>query len=119
MRYGGRLTAPSRQPRCGLSFRSRLGRYNCHVQVDLVVVGPEQPLVDGLHDALRKAGIYCFGPSQRAARLEGSKAYMKDFAARFNIPTSEYKVRRICMRPSSVGAPSHRGRSVAWPQCGP
>ena len=57
-----------------------------------MVVGPEQPLVDGLHDALRKVGIYCFGPSKRAAQMEGSKAYMKDFAARHNIPTAAYKV---------------------------
>ena len=71
------------------------------------MVGPEQPLVDGLHDALRKVGVYCFGPSQRAARLEGSKAYMKDFAARYSIPTAEYKVRRRCARPP------FRGRTIS------
>src|SRR5438067_3726900 len=46
--------------------------------VDLAVVGPEAPLVDGLADALWAAGIRCFGPSRSAARLEGSKAFAKD-----------------------------------------
>ena len=62
-------------------------------QVDLVVIGPEQPLVDGVHDALRKVGIWCFGPSKRAAQMEGSKAYMKAFASRYGIPTASYQVR--------------------------
>lgn len=56
--------------------------------VDLVVVGPEQPLVDGLADALRAEGVAVFGPSARAARLEGSKAFAKDFMARHGIPTA-------------------------------
>ena len=58
--------------------------------VDLVVVGPEVPLVAGLADMLRAEGIAVFGPSQKAAQLEGSKAFMKDFAARHNIPTAAY-----------------------------
>jgi len=56
--------------------------------VDLVVVGPEQPLVDGIGDALRAAGIAVFGPSAGAAMLEGSKAHAKDFMARHGIPTA-------------------------------
>src|SRR4051794_34124481 len=48
-------------------------------RVDLVVVGPEAPLTLGLVDALEKRGIVAFGPSRDAARLEGSKAFMKDF----------------------------------------
>ncbi len=59
-------------------------------RVDLVVVGPEAPLVDGLVDKLETAGIMAFGPSARAARLEGSKGFMKDLCARHNIPTAEY-----------------------------
>lgn len=63
----------------------------CQVQgVTLVVVGPEQPLVDGMVDALSAAGIPCFGPTAAAAQLEGSKAFAKDFLARHNIPTAAY-----------------------------
>ncbi len=58
--------------------------------VDLTVVGPEGPLVLGITDAFSAAGVRCFGPSREAARLEGSKAYMKDFLARHRIPTAAY-----------------------------
>ncbi|MDX6750065.1 phosphoribosylamine--glycine ligase [Geminicoccaceae bacterium 1502E] len=60
-------------------------------KVGLVVVGPEQPLVMGLVDRLEAAGIKAFGPSQAAARLEGSKAFTKDFCARHDIPTAAFK----------------------------
>ena len=59
--------------------------------IDLVVVGPEAPLVSGLADDLIDAGILCFGPTKDAARLEGSKGYAKDFCREFGIPTSEYR----------------------------
>ena len=59
-------------------------------RIDLVVVGPEAPLVAGLSDALRAAGIRVFGPSMDAARLEGSKGFTKDLCARFGIPTAAY-----------------------------
>ncbi|MGE5547733.1 MAG: phosphoribosylamine--glycine ligase [Solirubrobacterales bacterium] len=58
--------------------------------VDLVVVGPEAPLVLGLADRLREAGIRVFGPSAAAAELEGSKGFMKDVLARAGIPTAWY-----------------------------
>ena len=58
--------------------------------IDFVVVGPEQPLVDGLGSALRAENIPVFGPNTDAAQLEGSKGYMKDFCARHNIPTAAY-----------------------------
>lgn len=58
--------------------------------IDLVVVGPENPLCDGLADRLNDAGIAVFGPSAKAARLEGSKAFAKDFYARQNVPTARY-----------------------------
>jgi phosphoribosylamine--glycine ligase len=58
--------------------------------ISLVVVGPEQPLVDGMVDALSAAGIACFGPGKQAAQLEGSKAFAKDFLSRHNIPTAAY-----------------------------
>jgi phosphoribosylamine--glycine ligase len=59
---------------------------------DLVVIGPEVPLCDGLSDRLVSAGHAVFGPSQRAAQLEGSKAFMKRFAARHGIPTGRFHV---------------------------
>lgn len=58
--------------------------------IDLVVVGPEAPLVDGLADALQAEGIDVFGPSAKAAQLEGSKGFMKDLCAKYNIPTAKY-----------------------------
>lgn len=57
---------------------------------DLVIVGPEQPLVDGLADRLRHAGLATFGPSAAAAELEGSKAAAKAFMARHAIPTARH-----------------------------
>ncbi|HSP61137.1 MAG TPA: phosphoribosylamine--glycine ligase, partial [Ornithinimicrobium sp.] len=57
-------------------------------QVDLVVVGPEAPLVAGVADALAAAGILCFGPTAAAARLEGSKAFAKEVMAAAGVPTA-------------------------------
>ncbi len=59
-------------------------------RVDLVVVGPEAPLVAGLVDDLTAVGIKAFGPSKAAARLEGSKSFTKEFCARHAIPTAAY-----------------------------
>ena len=59
-------------------------------EVDLVIVGPEAPLVAGIVDDFRHAGLDCFGPSKAAAHLEGSKTYAKDFMARYNIPTARF-----------------------------
>ena len=61
-------------------------------QVDLVVVGPEAPLVAGLADELNQAGIPVFGPSKAAAQLEGSKVFAKDLMKKYNIPTAAYGV---------------------------
>ena len=58
--------------------------------VDLTIVGPEQPLVDGIVDRFDAQGLKCFGPLAAAARLEGSKAFTKDFLARHAIPTAAY-----------------------------
>ncbi|MGD0320201.1 MAG: phosphoribosylamine--glycine ligase [Acidimicrobiales bacterium] len=60
------------------------------VEADLVVVGPEQPLVDGLADRLRAMGLAVFGPGADGARLEGSKAFMKDVLAEARVPTARY-----------------------------
>ena len=59
-------------------------------QIGLVVIGPEAPLVDGLADSLRAAGLSVFGPSKQAAQLEGSKGFTKDLCQRANIPTAGY-----------------------------
>ena len=56
--------------------------------VDLVVVGPEAPLVAGVADAVRDAGISCFGPSREAAAIEGSKSFAKDVMAAAGVPTA-------------------------------
>lgn len=59
--------------------------------VDLTIIGPEQPLVAGVVDAFQAAGLRCFGPPARAARLEGSKAFAKEFLHRQGIPTAQYR----------------------------
>jgi phosphoribosylamine--glycine ligase len=58
--------------------------------IDLTIVGPEAPLVDGIVDIFKKNGLTIFGPSRDAARLEGSKVYMKNFLKKYNIPTAKY-----------------------------
>ena len=68
----------------------RLHDFAVEHAVDFVVVGPEGPLVAGLVDRLAASGIRAFGPSAAAARLEGSKGYMKDLCARHGIPTAAY-----------------------------
>ena len=60
-------------------------------KVELVIIGPEQPLVDGLTDFLQSKNIKTFGPSKNAAQLEGSKTFSKDFFVKYNIPTAKYK----------------------------
>ena len=61
-------------------------------KIDFVFVGPEQPLVAGLVDDLQKAGIRAFGPSKKAAQLEGSKIFMKRIAVENSVPTAAYEV---------------------------
>lgn len=60
--------------------------------IDFALVGPEAPLVIGVVDAFEAAGLKCFGPKKGAAQLEGSKAFTKDFLAKYNIPTADYRV---------------------------
>ena len=61
-------------------------------KIGVTLIGPEVPLADGLGDRLRAAGHFCFGPGAAAARLEGSKAFCKDFVTRLGIPTAPYRV---------------------------
>lgn len=60
--------------------------------VDLTIIGPEAPLVAGVVDAFEDAGLPCFGPTASASRLEGSKAFAKDFLQRHRIPSAAYRV---------------------------
>jgi|TARA_Y100000385_G_scaffold279974_1_gene330366 phosphoribosylamine---glycine ligase len=68
-------------------------------KIDLVIVGPEEPLVKGLVDFLKKNKVKVFGPNKYAAKLEGSKAFMKNVCAQNNIPTAKFK---ICSKKSQV-----------------
>ena len=63
-------------------------------KIDMVVVGPEEPLVNGIVDFLKKNNVKVFGPSKYAAKLEGSKAFMKMICAKNNIPTAKFKICR-------------------------
>ena len=68
-------------------------------QIDLVVVGPEEPLVKGLVDYLNKNNVRVFGPNKYASKLEGSKAFMKKLCKKNKIPTANFK---ICNNRSQV-----------------
>ncbi|MFI2784100.1 phosphoribosylamine--glycine ligase [Streptomyces sp. ALB3] len=76
-----------------------VARLATELGAELVVVGPEAPLVAGVADAVRAAGIPCFGPSREAARLEGSKAFAKDVMAGANVPTARSYV---CTTPAEI-----------------
>jgi phosphoribosylamine--glycine ligase len=71
----------------------------CDLRADLVVVGPEAPLVAGVADAVRERGIACFGPTAQAARLEGSKAFAKEVMAAADVPTA---LARVCTTPEQA-----------------
>ena len=68
-------------------------------KIELVIVGPEEPLVNGLVDFLIKHKVKVFGPNKYASRLEGSKAFMKSLCKKNNIPTAEFK---ICQNKNDV-----------------
>jgi phosphoribosylamine---glycine ligase len=76
-----------------------VARLATELAADLVVVGPEAPLVAGVADAVRAAGIPCFGPSREAAELEGSKAFAKDVMAAAGVPTARSYV---CTTPEEI-----------------
>ncbi len=69
---------------------NELAQFAVDNEIDLTIVGPEAPLVDGVVDIFKAKGLNIFGPSKEAARLEGSKVYMKNFLAKYNIPTAAY-----------------------------
>jgi phosphoribosylamine--glycine ligase len=69
---------------------NELAEYAKENGIDLTIVGPEAPLVDGIVDIFKAKGLTVFGPSKEAAQLEGSKVYMKNFLAKYKIPTARY-----------------------------
>ena len=70
---------------------SELVSFSKKEEIDLVIVGPEEPLVNGITNAFTKAGINCFGPESIGAQLEGSKDFAKSFMKKHNIPTASYE----------------------------
>ena len=85
----------------------------------MTVVGPEIPLVAGVVDRFRAAGLRVFGPTAAAAQLEGSKAFAKDFLARHGIPTAFYSVFTE-VEPALAYVPARKARRswsrpMAWP----
>ncbi|MFA6138471.1 MAG: phosphoribosylamine--glycine ligase [Sulfurimonas sp.] len=68
----------------------KLAEFAKENSIELTIVGPEGPLVDGVVDIFKSHGLTIFGPSKEAAQLEGSKVYMKNFLAKYNIPTARY-----------------------------
>ena len=83
------------EPRCanvpiGATDIEALRAFASRERIDLTIIGPEAPLVLGIVDAFRAAGLRCFGPSAACARLEGSKLFAKDFLKRNGIPTAGY-----------------------------
>jgi len=75
----------------GVEDISALVKFAQDKAIALTIVGPEVPLVIGVVNAFQAAGLRCFGPTEGAAQLEGSKAFTKDFLARHNIPTADYQ----------------------------
>ncbi|MFL0810551.1 MAG: phosphoribosylamine--glycine ligase [Agarilytica sp.] len=75
----------------GVGDFEKLADFAKQNSVELTIVGPEAPLVDGIVDYFSELGLKCFGPSKCAAQLEGSKSFTKDFLKRHNIPTAAYE----------------------------
>ena len=98
----------AREPRCenvpiAADDLAALVAFAARERIDLTVVGPEAPLVQGVVDLFQAAGLRCFGPSAACARLEGSKAFAKDFLARHRIPTAAYqRITRADFDPASL-----------------
>ncbi|SPD74967.1 phosphoribosylglycinamide synthetase phosphoribosylamine-glycine ligase [uncultured Desulfobacterium sp.] len=70
---------------------NRLFAFSKDKGIELAIVGPEAPLVEGITDVFNRGGVHCFGPTAGAARLEGSKVFCKDFLARHRIPSATYE----------------------------
>jgi phosphoribosylamine--glycine ligase len=71
---------------------SGLIRFALKEKIDLTVVGPEEPLTKGIVDLFESKGLSIFGPSQKAAEIEGSKAFAKEMMKKYHIPTASYEI---------------------------
>lgn len=85
---------------CDIAIPNEIAELAAELKVDLVVIGPEAPLVAGAADAVRARGIACFGPSAQAARIEGSKAFAKEIMMAAGVPTGRS---RTCHTLGEVG----------------
>ncbi|QUH19936.1 phosphoribosylamine--glycine ligase [Alkaliphilus sp. B6464] len=68
----------------------KLVEFSLEMNIDLIIVGPEEPLVEGIVDTFRQNNLKVIGPTKQAAQLEGSKAFAKDFMKKYDIPTAQY-----------------------------
>jgi len=68
----------------------KLVEFSREMKIDMTIVGPEEPLVEGIVDIFRQNGLKVIGPTKKAAKLEGSKTFAKDFMRKYNIPTAKY-----------------------------
>ncbi len=93
--------AVAEQRRVDMSDGNAVAALATDLGAELVVIGPEAPLVAGVADAVRAVGIACFGPSKAAAQLEGSKAFAKDVMAAAGVPTA---AARVCTTPAEAAA---------------
>ena len=75
-----------------ISDFDKLGKFIERTKIDLVIVGPEKPLVDGVVDFLANMGIKVFGPNKVSSQLEGSKIFTKKICKKYNIPTAKFNV---------------------------
>ena len=112
---GGNAGIAKDVPCVALSGNAAIVDYCKNNAVDLVVVGPEQPLVDGLADDLRAANIPVFGPSAKGAQLEASKDFTKKLCDKYSIPTARYATfdnrnRRLRIYLRARRAHRHQGR---------
>jgi len=115
----GRLFVAPGNPGCAevgvnvpmdLSNHEEIGAFCRKEAINLVIVGPEVPLVAGIADRLANQGTLCFGPSRAASRLEGSKGFAKDFCREFGVPTARY--RRFSSREEAKRFVQERGAPI-------
>ncbi len=82
------------EPKCrvvGISAIQEICDFASHESIDLAIIGPEAPLTQGITEALQAVGVKVFGPSQKAAALEGSKTFAKEVMAKRSVPTADYR----------------------------
>jgi len=86
----GNGATPKLGENINISDYNELAEFAIKNEIDLTIVGPEQPLVDGIVDIFQKKELRIFGASKKASQLEGSKIFMKNFLKKYNIPTAKF-----------------------------